>query len=250
MKKTMISDGFTLIELLVVIAIIAILAALLFPVFSAAKQAGQRAKCLSNMSQIGKAILLYTDDNDGKYPMAPQNIDTIGAGITIDCPHPWQQMTGMLVYTLRKYVKTTDIWVCPCGGRRNYGENAYTYPPGRTGGTSGDWQKPEYVMALVTWAEGPGLKRCFTNYSCFSLARHTGDHPANDIHCAQGKTPAQFHDDCRKDGYPAWLVFDSYSPPVLGYPEYHTKPFFAHKGGTNLVYWDGSAKWAVGIPDL
>jgi prepilin-type N-terminal cleavage/methylation domain-containing protein len=51
--------AFTLIELLVVIAIIAIIAAILFPVFGRAKEAAKKTTCLSNLSQIGKAIALY-----------------------------------------------------------------------------------------------------------------------------------------------------------------------------------------------
>jgi prepilin-type N-terminal cleavage/methylation domain-containing protein/prepilin-type processing-associated H-X9-DG protein len=60
--------GFTLIELLVVIAIIAILAAILFPVFARAREKANATTCLSNMSQLGKAFMMYCDDNGTKYP--------------------------------------------------------------------------------------------------------------------------------------------------------------------------------------
>ncbi|MDP2898038.1 MAG: prepilin-type N-terminal cleavage/methylation domain-containing protein [bacterium] len=59
--------GFTLIELLVVIAIIAILAALLIPSLQSAKESARRAKCLSNLMQIGRAICQYLNDNEGRY---------------------------------------------------------------------------------------------------------------------------------------------------------------------------------------
>jgi prepilin-type N-terminal cleavage/methylation domain-containing protein/prepilin-type processing-associated H-X9-DG protein len=58
--------AFTLIELLVVIAIIAILAAILFPVFAQAKAAAKKTADLSNLNQIGKAIMLYAGDNDDR----------------------------------------------------------------------------------------------------------------------------------------------------------------------------------------
>jgi prepilin-type N-terminal cleavage/methylation domain-containing protein len=61
-------EAFTLIELLVVVAIIAILAALLLPVLGRAKERAQITQCLSNLSQIGHAMHMYTADNNGTFP--------------------------------------------------------------------------------------------------------------------------------------------------------------------------------------
>jgi prepilin-type N-terminal cleavage/methylation domain-containing protein len=63
-------SGFTLVELLVVIAVIAMLAALLFPVFTTARQASTASVCASNLRQLSKATLLYTQDYDECFPLA------------------------------------------------------------------------------------------------------------------------------------------------------------------------------------
>jgi prepilin-type processing-associated H-X9-DG protein len=59
---------------LVVIAIIAILAAILFPVFARARENARRTSCLSNMKQIGIAIMQYTQEYDEKYPLLQSRV--------------------------------------------------------------------------------------------------------------------------------------------------------------------------------
>ena len=63
---------FTLIELLIVVAIIAILAAILLPALNQARNKAKTLRCLSQVREVGFALLCYTEDNKGYFP--PYNL--------------------------------------------------------------------------------------------------------------------------------------------------------------------------------
>lgn len=105
------SAAFTLIELLVVMAIIAILAAILFPVFAQAREKARQTACLSNMKQIGLAVMMYTQDYDDS--IVPQHTSTCAApGYTL--PNG-SIRPGVLLWNhlLAPYVKNYDVFNCP-----------------------------------------------------------------------------------------------------------------------------------------
>jgi prepilin-type N-terminal cleavage/methylation domain-containing protein/prepilin-type processing-associated H-X9-DG protein len=108
--------AFTLIELLVVIAIIAILAAILFPVFAKARERAQTVACVSNTNQIGKALTMYTDDNDNAFP--PNRFFVRGT-TTPMAPYTWKR-------ALLSYTTSIDIWRCP--SNRAYNSTLSNFP--------------------------------------------------------------------------------------------------------------------------
>jgi prepilin-type N-terminal cleavage/methylation domain-containing protein len=62
------ASAFTLIELLVVIAIVAVLAGLIFSATQMVRKKGSETKSISNMRQIGVAMMLYSNEHDGRLP--------------------------------------------------------------------------------------------------------------------------------------------------------------------------------------
>jgi prepilin-type N-terminal cleavage/methylation domain-containing protein len=71
--------GFTLVELLVVIAIIALLMGILMPALARVRQLAFRMTCGTNLSGIGKAMLIYANDYEDELPRAGGRGTTWGA---------------------------------------------------------------------------------------------------------------------------------------------------------------------------
>lgn len=222
-------QAFTLIELLVVIAIIVILSAILFPVFARARENARRASCMSNLKQIGLAVMMYTQDFDEAYPysriaIAP-DANTPGGNWFSDGYQAWQQV-------LYPYTKNMQAYVCPSGGTQ-YSAKPFQGSYGANGMVMRDAQWYPAAIKLAT-IQAPATTYLIMDAGNYNMTPGThvgmaagttatwsyylpGAGDAGDVTC--GQADAFFKSDCQSG---------------------------RHLAGINMVFADGHVKWIKG----
>lgn len=232
--------GFTLIELLVVISIISLLAAILFPVFSRARENARRTSCLSNVKQMGTAVMMYVQDYDGRYPV--EYISWSGASLS-QLAH-WPDL-------LYPYIKSWQVFLCPSDD--SPGEYPHYRPAGH----------PKLVSSYgnngIGWGgAGPAMMPPVWPYACGTpgnVACPLGVHESAIVNAADTIMITETTDPSGGKSFGSMTlrsVVDIDSPISAADQRSYCKVYgpckmdARHFNGYNFIFADGHAKWLKG----
>jgi prepilin-type N-terminal cleavage/methylation domain-containing protein/prepilin-type processing-associated H-X9-DG protein len=123
-KQSGLRRAFTLIELLVVIAIIAILASLLLPALASSKDRAKGIACVNNLKQSGIAVRMYSDENEGKLPLA-ERLPTMPS--TPPLPRICDLLAPHVGYDTNNLPQQSSVFRCPADRVQRFEQNGSSY---------------------------------------------------------------------------------------------------------------------------
>ena len=173
--------GFTLVEMAVVIVIIALVGSLGFPGYAAVKKKSSQAACASNMKQVGMAINLFANDNDGWLPPGPdgQTINTFIRDSRFGADTSNVVDKSNLEYYITNYITVRSI-----GSKKRKGNPVFNCPAhdekhsiiwkrgscfGGAGGTYGTQNSEKLINVDTNDYFLVDFTKAFTNHSTTSL---------------------------------------------------------------------------------
>ena len=198
------SAAFTLVELLVVIGVIAILIGILLPTIARARESARRASCLSNLRQVGMAMRFYAHDNRDQVPLGYRTNTKQFNSMVYSNTAKKFVLFGWLYNG--GYMKTPAVFFCPSENDPRSMLNTLENP----------------------WPPGDPAFQVYAGYGCRPEVKIPDD-PASFLLTGVSLP--------RLNRFKSKAVFADLTATVARVDTRHVR-------GINVLFGDGSAKWA------